>query len=169
MKNYILLILSVMCSFTTGCLNFIPNNSGNISSNSVKSSLDSTAELKAGEFFDNAFTKCGDYWYTQNYIMYLQFSEVTVSSYSKEFTDADIRNGLEWHGNVNYWSVSIRTMSEKESDPSQWQDSYSSFFLFLNKYKNGEWKISGIGKKYEDVYIDYKKPECSQIPQALLK
>jgi hypothetical protein len=177
MKNYFLSIFVVMCGFTSSCLNFIPNNSGNIPSNSVKTSLDATAKIKAEEVFDKYFTKCGDYWYThmvspsgQYYPTYVQLSEVTASVNSnKEFTDADIRNGLEWYGNVTYSSVSVRRMSEKESEPSQWQESYSSFFLFLNKYKNLEWKISGIGKKYEDVYLDYKKPECSQIPQALLK
>jgi hypothetical protein len=92
----------------------------------------------------------------------------TVNS-DKNFTDADIRNGLEWHGKVTLSWISIRRMSEKENEPSKWEDFNSSFVPYLNKYKNVEWEISRMDGTYLDGLKSYKKPECSQIPQALLK
>jgi hypothetical protein len=115
MKNYILLILFVMCSFTSGCLNFISNNSGN----SV-TSLDATAQIKAEMIFDKYYTKCGNYYYTHltdSYYgkEYVQLSEVTtIVNSDLDFTGADIKNGLEWYGNVTFSWAGIRTMREKK-------------------------------------------------------
>jgi hypothetical protein len=191
MKIYFLLILFVMCGFTSGCLNFIPNNSGNIPSNSVKTSLDATAKIKAEEVFDKYFTKCGDYYYilkpNKNESFrkfYYQYSQVTagVSSNNDIFTDADIRNGLEWSGSVSYLAVSMRNIGETENEPSKWISLSNGKVFFgdifavgLSKNKNSEWKSLAcetepiFGCQEHHQVKDFKKPECSQIPQALLK
>jgi hypothetical protein len=106
-----------------------------------------------------------------------QLANVTVAiDADKEFSDADRRNGLEYAGRVSFKWVSFRHIGEIGSKPSNWQDNSDSFGailtdLHLEKYKNGEWKVSpstlSLGFSFDDKI--YKKPECSQIPQALLK
>jgi hypothetical protein len=162
-------------------LNFIPNNSGNIPSNSVKTSLDATAKIKAEEVFDKYFTKCGDYHFTITFFENfeketLQFDNVTAAIDSdREFSDADRKNGLEWSGGVSFKSTSYRHMSETGSEPSKWVDIGESEIylpdLHLEKYLNEEWKVSPVSFSLWSSLNSkaYKKPECSQIPQALLK
>lgn len=147
----------------------------------TRSTPNSEAESKAGEYLERTVTRCGDGEYTiarwgekfygnlvqQSALLELKNPSPVVKE--TPLTPADKLNGIEWRGTLDVSAAAHRQYDENVGRWSEWRDGVPQHPKVARSLiglpdgefykKNGRWSIDNMNELFAE-----RKPDCSKIP-----